>query len=73
MKYMGSKRRIAKDIIPVMLKNIEDGQNFYDLFCGGLNLIDKIPKHINRIANDTNKYIIELAKKCKKDGCQMKI
>ena len=63
MKYMGSKRRIAKDIIPIMLKDMTDGQNFYDLFCGGLNLIDKIPKHINRIANDTNKYIIELAKK----------
>ena len=42
MKYMGSKRRIAKDIIPIMLKDRKEGQYFYDLFVGGGNLLEKI-------------------------------
>lgn len=62
MKYMGSKRRIAKEIIPIMLKDYKEGQTFYDLFAGGFNLIDKIPKHIPKVANDLNEYIIELVK-----------
>lgn len=43
MKYMGSKRRIAKETIPIILKDYKEGQTFYDLFAGGFNLIDKIP------------------------------
>lgn len=37
MKFMGSKRRIAKDIIKIMYdytKN-KDIKVFYDVFCGG--------------------------------------
>lgn len=62
MKYMGSKNRIAKEIIPIMLKDYKEGQIFYDLFAGGFNLIDKIPNNIQRVANDLNEYIIELVK-----------
>lgn len=62
MKYMGSKNRIAKEIIPIMLKDYKEGQTFYDLFAGGFNLIDKIPNSIQRVANDNNKYLIALAK-----------
>jgi DNA adenine methylase len=67
MKYMGSKRRIAKEIIPIMLKDYKEGIVFYDLFCGGCNLIDKIPNHIPRVANDLNKYVIALFKELQKD------
>ena len=67
MKYVGSKRRIAKDIIPIMLKDYKDGTTFYDLFSGGCNLIDKIPNHIPRVANDINKYVIALFKELQKD------
>ena len=38
MKYMGSKRRIAKYILPIMLKDRIENQYFYDLFCGGGNV-----------------------------------
>lgn len=58
MKYMGSKNRIAKHIIPIMLENYK-GENFYDLFCGGCNLIDKIPDIYNRYANDYNRATIK--------------
>lgn len=62
MKYMGSKNRIAKEIIPIMLKDYEDGMIFIDACCGGCNLIDKIPDHIPRYANDINEYLIEMFK-----------
>ena len=55
MKYMGSKNRIAKEIIPIMLKDYKEGQVFYDLFAGGFNLIDKIPNSIQKVANDNNR------------------
>ena len=33
MIYQGSKRRIAKDIIPIMLKEVKDENTiFYDVF-----------------------------------------
>jgi hypothetical protein len=66
IKYMGSKRRIAKELTPIMLKDIKDGQVFYDLFCGGCNLVDKIPENIKRVANDVNKYLIALFKELQK-------
>ncbi len=58
MKYMGSKARIAKDIIPIMTANREKGQYFVSLFAGGMNLIDKVDG--KRIANDSNPYLIAM-------------
>ena len=69
MKYMGSKRRIAKDIIPIMLEGRKDGQYFYDLFVGGGNLLEKIDG--NRVANDNNEYLIELFKHMQKDNFEL--
>ena len=66
MKYMGSKRRIAKDILPIILKDRKDSQCFYDLFCGGGNLLEKVDG--NRVANDNNEYLIELFKYMQTDN-----
>jgi len=55
---MGSKRRIAKDILPIILKDRKEGQWFVDMFCGGCNLIDKVDG--KRIANEYNEYIYEM-------------
>ena len=60
MKYMGSKNRIAKEIIPILLKDRKEDEYFVDVFAGGCNLIDKIPG--KRIANDKNKYLIAMWK-----------
>lgn len=57
---MGSKRRISKNILPIILKNKSDEQNYVEPFCGGCNTIDKVTG--NRIANDINYYLIELWK-----------
>lgn len=60
MKYMGSKRRIAKDILPIILNNRKDNQYYVEPFCGGCNTIDKVPGL--RIASDINPYLIALLK-----------
>lgn len=64
MKYVGSKNKIAKHILPIMLNNKTNDQYFVDLFCGGCNLIDKVDGL--RIANDLNYYLIELFKALQK-------
>jgi len=53
---MGSKERIAKNILPIILKGRIGGQYYVEPFCGGCNVIDKVTG--NRIANDNNKYLI---------------
>ena len=58
MKYMGSKNRVAKEILPIMLKNRMPNQYFVEPFVGGSNVIDKVDG--NRLASDNNKYLIEL-------------
>lgn len=58
MKYMGSKNRIAKHILPIMLADRKDGQYWVEPFVGGANVIDKVDG--NRIGADKNKYIISM-------------
>ena len=58
MRYMGSKRRIARHILPIILADREPGQHYVEPFCGGCNLIDKVTGP--RIANDAHPYLIAL-------------
>lgn len=69
MKYMGSKSRIAKDIVPIIQKYIDDDEitEYYEPFCGGCNIIDKI-KCENKYASDLNPYLIGLFQHLKDDG-----
>lgn len=60
MKYMGSKNRLAKEILPIILKDRKDNQFYVEPFCGGLGTFDKVSG--NRIANDKNKYLIAMWK-----------
>lgn len=55
---MGSKRRIAKHILPIILKGREEWQYYVEPFCGGCNVIDKVTG--NRIASDSNPYLIRM-------------
>lgn len=55
---MGSKSRIAKYILPIILKDRKDGQYYVEPFCGGCNTIDKVDG--NRIAADKNPYLIRM-------------
>ena len=60
MKYMGSKNRIAKHILPIILKDRKENQYYVEPFVGGANMIDKVGG--NRIGADINPYLIELFK-----------
>ena len=56
MKYMGSKARIAKHILPIILKDRKPEQYYVEPFVGGANIIDKV--NGNRIGYDVNKCLI---------------
>ena len=60
MKYMGSKNRIAKYILPIMLKEMEEKgySTWVEPFVGGGNVIDKVPDKYRRIGADLNPHTI---------------
>lgn len=58
MKYMGSKNRLSKYILPYILKDRLHGQYYVEPFVGGANLIDKVGG--NRIGGDSHKGVIVL-------------
>lgn len=58
MKYMGSKARHAKHILPIILKDRKPDQWYVEPFVGGANVIDKVLG--NRIAADINPYVVAM-------------
>ena len=69
MVYQGSKSRLAKHIIPILQKYIDENNItvFIDCFCGGANIVDKI-KCEHRIASDYNEDLIALLKYAQSDN-----
>ena len=69
MTYQGSKSRIAKYIVPIIQKAINDNNinTYIEPCCGGLNIIDKI-KCEKKFAYDLNKYLIYLFTYIKEGG-----
>ena len=60
MKYMGSKNRFAKDLVPVIQSYItEETKGYLEPFVGGANMIDKI-NCSKKFGCDLNEYVIEL-------------
>ena len=65
MRYMGSKNRFAKELVPIIQSYItEDTKGYLEPFVGGANVIDKI-KCNNRIGCDIHKQLIALLNKAK--------
>ena len=58
MKYLGSKNRIAKHILPIMLEHRKENSCWVEPFVGGANMIDKVEGW--RIGSDLNEYVIAL-------------
>lgn len=63
MKYMGSKNKISKHIVPIIEQYVSENQLFVDLFVGGFNLVDKITKTKNIVCNDNNEFLMALFEK----------
>lgn len=61
MVYMGSKNRIAKELIPIITQDLQPNQWYVEPFVGGCNMIDKI-EHPYKLGSDNNKYLIALFK-----------
>ncbi len=64
MKYQGSKNRIAKHILPIILKDRKEGQWYVEPFCCGCNTIDKVTG--NRLASDSHSELIAMFKELQK-------
>ena len=68
MVYLGSKNKLAKYIVPIIQKYIDDTncKDYFEPFVGGANIIDKI-KCENKYGNDINKYLIALLEQAQRD------
>lgn len=68
MKYVGSKNRLAKDLVPIIQKYIDDNhtENYMENFVGGANIIDKINCK-NHYGSDIHPYLIALLKQTQID------
>ena len=58
---MGSKNRLAKELIPIITADLEEGMWYVEPFVGGCNMIDKV-QHPLRLGADSNEYLIALLK-----------
>ena len=60
MKYMGSKNRIAKHLLTIMLAECEKHSitKWVEPFVGGANMIDKVPDAFERVGYDLNDHCI---------------
>lgn len=60
IKYMGSKRRLAKHLLPIILEGRKEGQWYVEPFVGGANMIENVDG--NRLGADVNKYLVACLK-----------
>lgn len=61
MVYMGSKNRLAKELLPIITAYLEEGMWYVEPFVGGCNMIDKV-QHPLRLGADSNEYLMALLK-----------
>ena len=62
MKYVGSKNRLAKELVPlIQLYITDDIKGYLEPFVGGANMIDKIECN-NKFGCDIHEELIELLK-----------
>lgn len=59
MQWPGSKKRIANQLLPIILEKRLNASYYFEPFVGGCNLIDKVTG-IQRIGNDFNSYLIAM-------------
>lgn len=60
MKYMGSKARFSKEILPIILKDRKPEQWYIEPFAGGMNMICEVSG--SRIANDIHYHLVQMWK-----------
>lgn len=58
MRYMGSKNKLGKHILPIILKGRQEGQWYVEPFCGGCNTLSEVTGP--RIGADSHYYLMQL-------------
>ena len=58
MKYMGSKRRHAKHLLPIILTGRKPNQWYVEPFCGGCNMLDQVTNP--RMAVDVHPHLMAM-------------
>lgn len=58
MQYQGSKKQLSKHILPIILKDRQEGQWYVEPFCGGCNTLSEVTGL--RIGADSHDYLIEM-------------
>ena len=68
VKYIGSKAKIANDIVPIIQRYIDEHniKQYIEPFVGGFNIIDKI-KCEYRLGNDIDPLVCELVEACREN------
>jgi len=61
MRYMGSKGRHVKHILPHILEGHDEDSMYVEPFCGGGNMLSEVPL-TNKWGNDTATYAVALLK-----------
>ena len=69
MRYMGSKSKIKKEIVPILQEMIDNNEikTYVEPFVGGANVIDTI-RCERRIGGDNHEYLIALLKHVRDGG-----
>lgn len=57
MRYLGSKARIKKEIIPIITQYLDGNNEFVDAFMGGANIIDSVD-YTYKVGLDISEYTI---------------
>jgi len=67
MRYLGSKARHARYIVPFIMNEMRHNSMYCEPFVGGANVLSEIPDIGLRLGVDINPYIIALLKKLSLD------
>ena len=59
MRYMGSKARHAKHIVPILIKGHDQSKPYVEPFLGGGNMMSNVPANI-RVGGDVAQYAVAL-------------
>lgn len=67
MRYLGSKARIKKEIIPIITEHLDGTNEFVDAFMGGANIIDAVD-YPHKVGIEISKYACAIWQKIKAVG-----
>lgn len=67
MRYLGSKARIKKELIPIITEHLNGDNEFVDAFMGGANVIDGVD-YPKKVGIELNKYVCAIWERIKERG-----